>query len=121
MLSVMDQSRAEAFAKEWIDAWNAHDLVRILSHYSEDIVFHSPRIAAVMGTKQTYVSGKDLLRAYWQRALTSAPQLRFELERIYVGSDTLTIAYRNHRGQSAAETFVFDADGRVKESMAAYV
>lgn len=35
---------AEAYAREWIDAWNSLDLKRILSHYAEDVVFKSPRV-----------------------------------------------------------------------------
>jgi len=116
----MDQSRAEHFAKDWIDAWNARDLVRILSHYADDIVFHSPRIALVMKEPVDKVAGKNALARYWGSALSQAKDLHFTLERVYVGSDSLTIAYRNHRGQSAAETFVFDANGLVRESVAAY-
>ena len=37
-----------------------------------------------------------------------------------IGSDSLSIAYHNHRGQHVVETFVFDAAGLVKESVAAY-
>ncbi len=116
----MDQSRAEHFAKDWIDAWNARDLVRILSHYADDIVFHSPRIALVMMEPVDKVTGKDALARYWGQALSQAKDLHFTLERIYVGSDSLTIAYRNHRGQNAAETFVFDGQGLVTESIATY-
>lgn len=116
----MDQSRAEHFAKDWIDAWNARDLVRILSHYADDIVFHSPRIALVMKEPVDKVTGKDALARYWGQALSQAKDLHFTLERIYLGSDSLTIAYRNHRGQNAAETFVFDGQCLVTESFATY-
>ncbi len=53
------------------------------------------------------------------KELAFAKDLRFELDRVYVGSDSLTIAYRNQRGQNAAETFVFNAEGFV-ESIATY-
>ncbi len=33
---------AAAFAREWLAAWNSHDLERILSHYATGIVFLSP-------------------------------------------------------------------------------
>jgi hypothetical protein len=33
---------AERFAEEWIAAWNAHDLPRILSHYEDDFEMPSP-------------------------------------------------------------------------------
>jgi ketosteroid isomerase-like protein len=29
---------AESFAVEWIEAWNGHDLPRVLSHYTDDPV-----------------------------------------------------------------------------------
>ena len=32
----MNQKQANEFAAEWIEAWNAHDLDRILSHYTDD-------------------------------------------------------------------------------------
>ena len=28
---------SERFAKEWVAAWNAHDLDRVLSHYENDL------------------------------------------------------------------------------------
>jgi ketosteroid isomerase-like protein len=41
----------EFFAKDhvdkWIKAWNTHNLKAILSLYSEDIEFHSPKIKIV--------------------------------------------------------------------------
>ena len=38
----------------------------------------------------------------------------------FVGHDALTILYRNHRGQQAAETCEFAADGKVVRSCACY-
>ena len=116
----MDHSRAEHFAKDWIDSWNAHDLVRILSHYADDVVFHSPRIALVMKEPVDKVTGKPALERYWSQALSMAKDLHFTLDRVYAGSDSVTIAYRNHRGQSASETFIFNAQGLVSESVATY-
>ncbi len=111
----MDPSQ---FAEDWIAAWNAHDLARILEHYAEDIVFHSPVAAAVTGHGR--VVGKAALSAYWNTAFQRSPTLHFTLERVYAGVDSLTIAYRNQRGMHVSETFVFDADGRVSFASACY-
>jgi hypothetical protein len=118
--TMIERKWAQGFAAEWIAAWNSHDLDAILSHYTDGIVFHSPRIATVMGKQIAFVEGKAALAAYWGKALAAAQDLHFDLERVYVGSDSLTIAYRNHRGQNAAETFHFDEDGLVVESIATY-
>ena len=40
----MTKDFAIRFAGEWIAAWNAHDLGRILSHYTEDFEMSSPVI-----------------------------------------------------------------------------
>jgi len=117
---MIDRAWAERFAAEWIAAWSSHDLDAILAHYAEDIVFHSPRIAIAMGEPIASVSSKPALARYWSKALAGNKDLHFDLDRVYVGSDSLTIAYRNHRGQNAAETFVFDARGLVIESVATY-
>jgi ketosteroid isomerase-like protein len=110
----------QTFAEEWITAWNERDLDRILSHYAEKVVFRSPRIVLVTGNATGVVRGIDALRAYWQQALDRNPNLRFELERVYASKDAITIAYRNHRGQSAAETLIFDERGLVMGGLAAY-
>lgn len=119
-MSGLDRTRATAFAHEWIEAWNAHDLDAILSHYAEEIVFHSPRIAAVMGNSTAFVSGKAALRDYWKKGFAKSPDLHFEMERLYLGSDSLTIGYLNHRGQHVTETFLFGRDGLATLSIATY-
>jgi hypothetical protein len=111
---------ANAFAKEWIEGWNSHDLDRILSHYADNIVFRSPRIETVTGDKSGVVRGIADLRAYWSKALSLQTDLHFELDRVYVGKDAITIAYRNQRGQHVAETVVFDAHGMICEGVATY-
>lgn len=116
----MTPGSAEHFARAWIDAWNAHDLERVLAHFHEDCVFASPRVTTVMGDPSGTVRGRDALRTYWSRALALAPELRFELDRVLVGVGSLVIAYRNHRGEHCAEWLRLDADGWVIEGRAHY-
>lgn len=117
---MIDRQWAECFAADWIALWNSRDLDAILAHYADEIVFHSPRIAAVVGEPIDFVSGKAALARYWGKALAHAKDLRFELDRVYVGGDSLTIGYRNQRGQHVVETFVFNTHGLVVESIATY-
>ncbi len=60
---------ADRFAHEWIEAWNSHDLGRVLSHYHDDFIMSSPRIAAVVGEPSGVLRGKNAIGAYWKRAL----------------------------------------------------
>ena len=112
------QASADAFAEDWIAAWNARDLERILAHYAAEIVFLSPVAQKRVGDGR--VVGIPALRAYWGQGLAAQSDLKFELVDVLVGHSCLTILYRNHRDQSAAETFEFGAEGKVVQSYACY-
>ena len=73
-----------------------------------------------MGEPVASVSGKEALARYWTKALAQGKDLKVHLERVYVGSDSLSISYRNHRGQHVVETFIFNDAGIVQESTATY-
>jgi hypothetical protein len=117
----MDADKAQAFAREWVKAWNDHDLDAILAHYAEGVVFHSPRIRIVTGRDIDFVTGKADLRAYWSAALDRLRNLYFEIDQVLPGSNALTILYTNERSQQVAETFIFDTAGKVERSIAAYI
>ena len=110
---------ARRFAEEWIEAWNSHDLERILSHYSDDFVMSSPRIANVVGDKSGVLTGKDAIGSYWRRALELLPELQFEFILFFLGSDSLVLYYRSVRGL-VAEVFFFDPAGKIVRSAANY-
>ena len=116
----MTSEDAEHFAHEWLAAWNAHDLERILSHWADDCVFTSPLVARLMDEPSGSVHGKAALRAYWSRGLAASPGLRFELDQVLVGHDSLVLAYRNHRGQACAEWIRLAADGLAVQGAAHY-
>src|SRR6266568_3114306 len=84
---------AAEFVKEWEAAWNSHDLDRVLSHYSEDVVFQSPYVVQRLGEPSGEVRGKEALRAYWSSGLQAQPTLHFTLEDMRLSVDTLVINY----------------------------
>lgn len=109
---------ARAFAHEWIEAWNAHDVDRVLSHYAREIEFLSPIAQRRVGNGR--VEGIDALAKYWRGALAALPYLKFELETVLLGHECLTILYRNHVDQRVAETVEFGPSGKVVRSSACY-
>jgi hypothetical protein len=92
---MIDRNWAEAFARDWVDAWNAHDLERIFSHYTDDFEMTSPLIVERMGVSSGRLKGKDAIRRYWGQGLASTPNLRFELLAVMVGVNSLAILYRS--------------------------
>ena len=116
----MDHAFAQGFASDWIEAWNAHDLQRILSHYAEDVVLSSPMIVQLTGEASGLLHGKAAVGAYWAKALARVPDLRFELLSVLLGVDSVTLTYKGVRGRLAAEVFHFGAGGQVQRAYAHY-
>lgn len=114
----MTQDEADAFARDWIEAWNSHDLQRILSHYADEVVFLSPVAQQRVGNGR--LTGVPALRAYWGAGLKAQPTLRFELVDVLVGHGSATLLYRNHKGQTVAETAEFGPTGKVVRAYACY-
>ena len=108
------------FAREWIAAWNAHDLERVLSHYASDVELSSPLAAERVPGSGGSVRGEAALRAYWEPALAANPDLHFELEAVLTAVDGCTILYRNHRGQQVAESLYWNDAGLVTRAAVAY-
>ena len=109
-----------AFGREWIAAWNAHDLDRVLAHYARDVELSSPIAAERVAGSGGYIRGEAALRAYWESALAANPDLHFELETVLTAVDGCTILYRNHRGQRVAESVFWNEAGLVTRAAVAY-
>ena len=115
----MDKNFAEHFAADWIAAWNAHDLDRVLSHYTDDFEMSSPIITKVANEPSGTLRGKAAVGAYWAKALQMLPDLHFELITTLLGVNSITLYYMGARGL-AAEVFYFDTNGKVHRAAAHY-
>ncbi len=116
----IDKSAAHAFADDWISAWNAHDLDRVLSHYDDDFEMTSPFILRWMNDPSGTLRGKIAARAYWAVALQNVPDLRFELNDVLFGVSTVAIYYDAVMGKRAIEWFWFGESGKVRKAIAHY-
>ena len=116
---MINKEFAQQFAGEWVAAWNSHDLVDILSHYTDDFEMSSPYIAQVTGETSSMLKGKKAVGAYWQKGLALNPALHFELLNILVGVDSITLYYRSSRG-NVAEVFFFNSNKQVMKAAAHY-
>ncbi len=118
---MIDATFAREFAADWIDAWNAHDLERILAHYTDDFEMRSPLIVERMGVASGVLRGKAAIREYWGKSLASTPQLHFELHDVLVGVDSIVLYYHSRTaGQMRAEALTFNAERKVAAGAAAH-
>jgi hypothetical protein len=116
---MIDRDGAERFAAAWVEAWNSHDVDRVLAHFHEDAEFASPLVPVLTGGTNP-LHGVDAIRAYWEEGLRRLPDLHFELDSVHVGENVVGINYRNERGRSATEVLVLDGEGRARQGWALY-
>jgi uncharacterized protein (TIGR02246 family) len=107
-----------ALGREWIAAWNSHDLERVLALYTEDAEMTSDKIQALGFEAGGTLRGKDRLRAYWGKALAMLPNLRFDLIDTYVSPDSVVVFYQNERGAQICEYLRLDAEGKIRQGSA---
>lgn len=115
---MIDTQWALAFAQVWIESWNAHDMDRILAHYTDDFEMSSPLIVARLGLPGGILKGKDAVRDYWQPSVTMEPPLLFELIDVFVGVEAVTIYYHHVGRRMVAETLFIDNAGKAMRGMA---
>lgn len=112
----------DAFAEEWIGAFNARDLERILSHYSVGIELISPLYLRFSNGQSDTVRGIGELRTYFGSALQRYPELRFTLLEVGKGSRGPCIRYHTTLGDRIAmEAFEVNTDGKAERVLCHYV
>ena len=104
---------ATAFATTWLEAWNSHDLERILGLYEPDFEFSSPVLEKRLPESGGRLRGVEAARRYWSAAFSAGVDLRFEHIATLEGVDSFVIHYRGLRGKLCAEYFELSANGKV--------
>jgi predicted ester cyclase len=111
---------AREFAQDWVDAWNSHNLERIMPHYDDQVVLVSPIARKILSGDGT-VQGKAALREYFLRGLEAFPDLRFDLIDVLWGTETIVVYYVNNvRGSKTAEVMLLNPVGKIHRVWANY-
>jgi len=110
---------SRAFAERWVSEWNRQDVEAMLTYFSDDVVFTSPRAKAIVGSSR--VEGKTKLREYWTRAISRVQTIHFALDDVISDGDRMGIVYVaeiDGRRMRAVEFLKFGNDGLVHEGEA---
>src|SRR5690349_7560621 len=113
--TVITNEAAKKFVMEWIDAFNAHNLERILHHYADEITFYSPFIPLLKFNEEGVIRSKEELKMYFAAGLTAYPDLHFKLHRYFTGINSIVIYYTSVNGMLAAETFKLNRESKALE------
>ena len=113
-----DAKHLAKLGRDWVAAWNSHDLERVLVLYSDDFEMTSDKIPALGFDASGTLRGKANVRAYWSKALSMITGLHFELIDTYVSPDSIVVFYQNERGHKICEYLRLNAEGKIKQGSA---
>jgi hypothetical protein len=119
----------DKFVKEhihrWTKAWNDHNIKKVLSLYSENILFSSPKVKSVYPNRtSTTITNKKDLEEYFFSGLKKFPMLHFMPIDYFLKNHKVIFEYSatpdNKIQWSVIEKFEFDNDGLIKKSSVYY-
>lgn len=75
----MSQS-LDSIAFKWFDAFNEHNLEKLLSLYDDNAQHYSPKLKIKHPETNGLISGKEALRIWWKDAFERLPSLKYEVK-----------------------------------------
>jgi ketosteroid isomerase-like protein len=102
---------AEALVNDWLEAWNSHDLDRIMQHYADDIEFTVQTAVTRWGKLDGKLKGKAELRQHFSKGLELAPNIHFTLDEILSAPNGYAVLYRRENGNRVLDAVELDAAG----------
>lgn len=117
----MTKEFATAFARDWVDAWNAHDIEKILSHYSEDFMIETPMAIKLYPQSGGIVVGKSEVRKYWTIGLKRSPNLKFELLDLFMGVNSIGLyLFNTFSNKKSVELMSFNNEMKVNKAIVTF-
>ncbi len=80
-------------ALKWFEAFNSHDLEKLLSLYDEDAIHYSPKLKIHQPDTNGWIKGKDTLRNWWADAFQRLPQLHYQVLKLTVDDEQVFMEY----------------------------
>jgi hypothetical protein len=121
----LSQDFISSHIKQWMDAWNSKDTDVILSLYSDNIEFSSPKIKKLFSDYKTnIIKDKDNLKRYFSIGLKKFPNLIFEPINFVTKDNIIILEYlaypKDQVKWNVLEKFEFDEGGKVIKSSVYY-
>jgi limonene-1,2-epoxide hydrolase len=80
-------------AESWFEAFNRHDLERLLALYHDQAQHYSPKLKVRIPETLGLIKGKAALRDWWQDAFTRLPGLHYHIIHILTDDNRVFMEY----------------------------
>jgi ketosteroid isomerase-like protein len=92
----MVQEQNKQIALKWFEAFNAHDLEKLLSLYDDKAEHYSPKLKVRRPETNGLVKGKVALRDWWRDSFERLPTLRYEVKKLTADEEQVFMEYIRH-------------------------
>lgn len=89
----MNSQKNLSIAHAWFEAFNSHNLEKLLSLYDDDAEHFSPKLKIRHPETKGLLTGKNALRTWWQDAFDRLPTLNYKVTSLTANSDRVFMEY----------------------------
>lgn len=83
-------------ALKWFEAFNEHNLEKLLSLYHDNAEHYSPKLKIRQPETKGLVKGKNMLRDWWKDSFDRLPTLRYSVKKLTVDDEQVFMEYIRH-------------------------
>jgi hypothetical protein len=92
----MTESLVIPIAKKWFDAFNEHNLEKLLSLYDDNAQHYSPKLKVRNPETKGLIKGKDALRKWWQDSFDRLPSLKYIPQHFIADDSNVFMEYERY-------------------------
>lgn len=89
----MSSLQNKQIATSWFDAFNAHDLEKLLALYDDEAEHFSPKLKIRQPETKGLIKGKAALREWWKDSFDRLPTLRYEVKKLTADEEQVFMEY----------------------------
>jgi limonene-1,2-epoxide hydrolase len=89
----MSAEKNLSIAMLWFEAFNTHNLEKLLSLYDDEAEHYSPKLKIRHPETKGLVTGKEALRTWWKDAFGRLPSLHYKVTSLTSNADRVFMEY----------------------------
>ena len=89
----MNAQQNKNIAIKWFEAFNEHDLEKLLYLYSDTAEHFSPKLKIRQPETNGLIKGKSALRSWWKDSFDRLPTLKYEVKNLIADEKQVFIEY----------------------------
>lgn len=92
----MNSEQNKQIALSWFEAFNAHDVEKILTLYDDEAEHFSPKLKVRQPETKGLIKGKAALRNWWKDSFDRLPSLNYKVKKLTADEEQVFMEYMRH-------------------------